>query len=64
MGARIETLFGKDESGNTYTILPRTSTKAVIDESGNTVTELITHLSQEVSGLKMMLMNFLEKQKP
>ena len=52
MGARIETLFGKDESGNTYTILPRTSTKAVIDESGNTASELITHLSQEVSELK------------
>ena len=51
MSARIETLFGKDESGATYTFLPRTSTKAVMDESGNTADELITDLSQEVSEL-------------
>ena len=43
MSTRIETLFGKDESGNTYTILPCTSTKAVIDESGNTIDELINN---------------------
>ena len=43
MSAQIETLFGKDESGNTYTILPCTSTKAVIDERGNTIDELINN---------------------
>lgn len=49
MQAKIDTLRVKDENGDEYLLYPRTLTKSVIDEDGNTLANMLTDIDSRLS---------------